>query len=60
MEKRSPFIMTQDEEVANQLTHRGFNLISDANKLYIFSNSYNLAFDNIDQTKITFTNVLCL
>lgn len=56
------FILTQDVEIARQLSAVGFRLISQNNGIYKFINQppKNFTFDNFDVKKICFTDLLSL
>lgn len=61
MNNKSNFIITQDKETANKLISEGFRLIAEINNTYTFENKPNtMVFDNIDRTKLAFTNILGL
>lgn len=54
------FIVTNDHETANKLRLMGFVQIPSSGNLIIFANNNNikLNFDNIDKTKICYSNIL--
>ena len=56
------FIVTQDKPTANKFKAAGFQLVSDANDTYTFINSTpkNFSFDEVDVTKIVYTNMLSI
>ena len=56
------FIVTQDKPTANKFKAAGFQLVSDANGVYTFINSTpkNFSFDEVDVTKIAYTNILSI
>ena len=60
MNKKSKFIITQDQETAEQLVSAGLRLINNSNGIYTFENKLtgNLNFSNIDVKKFAYTNVL--
>ena len=56
------FIIIQDKATADKFIAYGFQLISDANGIYTFINStpQNFSFDEVDITKIAYTNMLSI
>ena len=58
MSQKKNFIMTSDKETANKLISAGFTLVSQ-NGVYTFLNQLpkNFNFDEIDQTKMAYTNI---
>ena len=55
------FIKTQDEETANQLKQSGFLFVQKENNYYVFANNSSVNFaDNINQTKINYSNKICI
>lgn len=58
---KNNFIRTTDEDTAMQLSKFGFQKINDSSGEYIFINNRKLQFsDEIDISKITYTNILCI
>jgi hypothetical protein len=59
MSQKKKFIITNDKEIANKLIFAGFQLISQNNE-YVFLNqpSLNFNFNEIDKTKMAYTNIL--
>lgn len=57
----SKFIKTLDKKTSEQLTKIGFQKISDNGGNDVFINNSTLKFsDEIDISKITYTNILCV
>ena len=55
------FIRTQDQKISDILKKQGFKLIDDKNGFFTFVNDKTLKFsDEIDTSKIHYTNMLCL
>ena len=56
------FMVIQDKSTADKLKAAGFQLVSDANGTYTFINSTpkNFSFDEVDVTKIAYTNMLSI
>ena len=56
------FIVTQDSAVASKLIASGVKLISHINGTYTFINSLpqKFAFDDADNKKVVYTNILSL
>lgn len=55
------FIRTQDQKISDVLKKQGFKLIDDKNGFFTFVNDKALKFsDEIDTSKIHYTNMLCL
>lgn len=55
------FIRTQDQKISDVLKKQGFKLIDDKNGFFTFVNDKTLKFsDEIDTSKIHYTNMLCL
>lgn len=54
------FIITQDKTVSTYLLTHGFYMVSNINNTYTFINDdkVKLNFEEIDNTKIYFTNIL--
>ena len=54
------FIITQDKTVSTYLLAHGFYMVSNINNIYTFINDekVKLNFEEIDNTKIYFTNIL--
>ena len=62
MNKQTQFIIVQDKATADKLTAGGFQLMSNNNGTYTFINSTpcNFNFDEVDITKIAYTNMLSI
>lgn len=56
------FILTKDENTANQFLASGFQLVSKTSDLWIFMNSMpqHFNFEEIDKSKFCYSNILCL
>ena len=56
------FISVQDEATALKLIASGFRLVSQLNNIYTFMNQVpqNFTFDEIDKSKLAYTNILSL
>ena len=56
------FIIVQDESIANKLLSSGFQLVSKVNNTYTFMNQVpqHFSFDEVDKTKLAYTNILSL
>ena len=55
------FIRTTDSETAEQLIKLGFQKIDESNGIYVFLNCGKKQFEeNLDKTKIQYTNMLCI
>lgn len=56
------FIMTVDQTTANKLITAGFQLVSQNGDSYTFLNipPKNFTFEQFDQTKFAYTNILCV
>lgn len=54
------FILTTDQETANQLKKQGYVICQESQNRWLFFNDINLTFSNIDTSKIKHTNVLFL
>ena len=56
------FIIVQDEATALKLISSGFRLVSQLNNTYTFMNQVpqNFSFDEIDKSKLAYTNILSL
>lgn len=56
------FIIVQDEATAKKLIASGFRLVSQLNNTYTFMNQVpqNFTFDEIDKSKLAYTNILSL
>lgn len=56
------FIIVQDEATANKLVASGFQLVSKLNNTYTFMNQVpqHFRFDEIDKSKLAYTNILSL
>ena len=62
MNKQTQFIIAQDKATADKLIAGGFQLVSNNNGTYTFINSTpcNFNFDEVDITKIAYTNMLSI
>ena len=60
MSQEKNFIKTTDKETADKLVLVGFQLVSQDNGVYTFLNqpSNNFVFDEVDKTKMVYTNIL--
>lgn len=56
------FIRTTDKSTSATLLRLGFQKVDESNGVYTFLNTDKLQFsdDDIDRTKIQYTNVLCI
>ena len=56
------FIIVQDEATANKLVASGFQIVSKINNTYTFMNQVpqHFSFDEIDKSKLAYTNILSL
>ena len=56
------FIIVQDESTANKLIANGFQLVSQLNNTYTFMNQAprHFNFDEVDKSKLAYTNILSL
>lgn len=56
------FIIVQDEATALKLIASGFRLVSQLNNTYTFMNQVpqNFTFDEIDKSKLAYTNILSI
>lgn len=55
------FIRTQDECISKILQGQGFKLVDNKNGFFTFVNDKTLKFsDEIDTSKIHYTNIICL
>lgn len=56
------FIIVQDETIAKKLIASGFRLVYQLNNTYTFMNQVpqNFSFDEIDKSKLAYTNILSL
>ena len=56
------FIIVQDEATALKLIASGFRLVSQLNNTYTFMNQVpqNFSFDELDKSKLAYTNILSL
>ena len=56
------FIIVQDEATANKRVASGFQLISKVNNTYTFMNQVpqHFNFDEVDKSKLAYTNILSL
>lgn len=61
MSQKQNFITTTDKETADKLISAGFQLVSQ-NGAYIFLNQLpnNFTFDEVDKTKMAYTNILSM
>lgn len=62
MNNNKKFIIVQDKATADKLIAGGFQLVSSNNNTYTFINSTpkNFSFDEVDVTKIAYTNMLSI
>ena len=62
MKKQSTFIITKDKETANKLISEGLRLVTEINGTYTFENKPvdSMVFDQVDKTKLAYTNILSL
>ena len=51
------FLKTSDEETKKYLLNRGYKLVSQDEKIWIFINDHSLTFDNTNN-KIQYSNIL--
>lgn len=60
MSQKKNFITTNDKETADKLIDEGFQLVSQNNGTYTFLNKLpkNFNFDEVDKTKMAYTNML--
>ena len=60
MSQKKNFIMTSDSGTAEYLIVAGFQLVSQNNGIYTFLNQppKNFVFDEVDKTKMAYTNIL--
>ena len=56
------FIIVQDEDTANKLVASGFQIVSKVNNTYTFMNQVpeHFNFDEVDKSKLAYTNILSL
>ena len=56
------FIIVQDEDTANKLVAGGFQIVSKINNTYTFMNQVpqHFSFDEVDKSKLAYTNILSL
>ena len=56
------FIKTTDKETARKLSECGFQLVSQTGDIYTFLNQLpnNFNFDEVDKSKLAYTNILSL
>lgn len=52
------FLKTSDKKIKDKLVKEGLNLISENNGTYVFLNNDTLLFNDIDKTKIQYSNIL--
>lgn len=62
MNSKTNFVSTTDLETRNKLLKLGFQEIENSNNKYTFINLKPLKFEdnNIDKSKVQFTNMLCI
>lgn len=61
MNNRDLFIKTSDTETASHLRSAGFRELEKEGKYFVFANVNTLTFsDKIDQSKISYSNKLCI
>jgi hypothetical protein len=62
MSQKLNFIMTTDKETADKLISAGFQLVSQNSSNYTFLNQLpnNFNFQEVDKTKMAYTNMLSL
>ena len=62
MKQKEIFIKTTDKETADKLLLAGLQLVSQDNGIYTFLNPLpkNFNFDEVDKTKMAYTNILSL
>ena len=60
MSQKQNFITTTDKETADKLISVGFQLVSQSSNTYTFLNKppKNFIFDEVDKTKMVYTNIL--
>ena len=59
--KNKHFIQTQDKKTAHTLENLGFRKVSEDNNVYVFMNTDKVLFsDELDRTKIRYTDILCI
>jgi hypothetical protein len=60
MSQKKNFIKTTDKETAEKLMTANFQLVSQDNDIYTFLNKLpkNFNFDEVDKTKMIYTNIL--
>ena len=60
MSQKKNFIKTTDKETAEKLMAASFQLVSQDNGIYTFLNKFpkNFNFDEVDKTKMVYTNML--
>lgn len=60
MSQKQNFITTTDKETADKLMSVGFQLVSQSGSVYTFLNQLpkNFSFDEVDKTKMAYTNSL--
>ena len=56
------FIIVQDEAIANKLVASGFQIVSKINNTYTFMNQVpqHFSFDEVDKSKLAYTNILSI
>lgn len=62
MNNQKQFMVVKDKVIADKLKSGGFQLVSEANGIYMFINStpQNFNFNEVDVTKIAYTNMLSI
>ena len=62
MSQKQNFIATTDKETATKLLAVGFKLVSNNGGVYTFLNQLptNFNFDEVDQKKVAYTNILSM
>ena len=62
MSQKQNFITTTDKETADKLISAGFRLVSQNGNAYTFLNQLpkNFTFDEVDKTKMAYTNILSM
>ena len=55
------FIITKDAPTATLLLEQGYQKVQDSNGIYVFLNTDKINFsENIDKSKIQYSNMLCI
>ena len=62
MSQKQNFITTTDKETADKLISAGFKLVSQNGNAYTFLNQTpkNFSFEEVDKTKMAYTNILSM